>query len=28
MKAICNVVGDKVIAVECGYGTIKLINEW
>jgi hypothetical protein len=27
MKAICNVVGDKVIAVECGYGTIKLINE-
>lgn len=27
MKAICNVMGDKVIPIECGWGTIKLKDE-
>ena len=27
MKAICNVMGDKVIPVECGWGMIRLANE-
>jgi len=27
MKAICNVMGDKVIPIECGWGTIKFKDE-
>lgn len=27
MEAICNVMGDKVIPVKCGWGMIRLINE-
>ena len=27
MKAICNVMGDKVIPVECGWGMIRLKDE-
>lgn len=27
MKAICNVMGDKVIPIECGWGMIRLVNE-
>lgn len=27
MKAICNVMGDKVIPVECGWGMIRLADE-
>lgn len=27
MKAICNVMGDKVIPIKCGWGMIRLANE-